>query len=500
MSDKAPEDPSTPPPPPSAAVAAAALLSGGKGAKGPLSGLKAPTNTPLGSGANTPQATPNQKVRKSLESAGAVRVSSPLIKRPDEKDMLKQVQAKLDAIALDEDGEAEDGQVVAAVDADADEDDEIVDQEFGAEDSSEDEHDHERDLEAARAEMLASLSPKTRACLETMTELDKQADNIFSEYELERKALERKFLDKYAKVFEQRKDLVADGVPLNGEKLENEGDGDESARKGVPSFWLTAMSNHVVLASLLSEEDIEALNALVDIRVADVPEDDKFGYKLEFEFGPNRFFTNKVISKTYYIANFYHQGSYPVLDRAEATPIEWKSQDVNLAEKLVTKTSGGKSGRPERRRVVKQPKESFFNFFSTPWQDKEHGGRGDTMEEEEKYELASEDFEIAEVIRRKLVPKALGWFLAEEEDDEFEEEEDSDDDEGDEDDDDDYDEDSDEDEDDSEDDEDDVSDDDDDESDKPRKTPKGKKGKKGKGPQYNVVDGQEGGQPECKQQ
>jgi hypothetical protein len=72
---------------------------------------------------------------------------------------------------------------------------------------------------------------------------------------------------------------------------------------------------------------------------------------------------------------------------------------------------------------VKQEEDSFFNFFSTPWQDNAHGGRGDDMEDEEKYVLASEDFECAEVFRRKLVPKALGWFLGEEEDDEFEDEE-----------------------------------------------------------------------------
>ena len=43
-----------------------------------------------------------------------------------------------------------------------------------------------------------------------------------------------------------------------------------------------------------------------------------YGYKLDFHFNTNDFFTNSVLSKTYYLPNFYDEiGSYPILKACE---------------------------------------------------------------------------------------------------------------------------------------------------------------------------------------
>src|ERR1700733_10261911 len=70
--------------------------------------------------------------------------------------------------------------------------------------------------------------------------------------------------------------------------------------KGVPEFWLTAMKNMIALADLITAKDEEVLRHLTDVRLSylDVP-----GFRLEFEFAENEFFTNKVLTKSY----FYQQ-------------------------------------------------------------------------------------------------------------------------------------------------------------------------------------------------
>jgi nucleosome assembly protein 1-like 1 len=68
---------------------------------------------------------------------------------------------------------------------------------------------------------------------------------------------------------------------------------EETTKKGIPSFWLTALSTHPTIGSLVTEEDVPALDALADVSCSYA--DDFTSFTLTFTFDDNDFFTNKVI-------------------------------------------------------------------------------------------------------------------------------------------------------------------------------------------------------------
>ncbi|CAH1758234.1 12461_t:CDS:2 [Entrophospora sp. SA101] len=136
--------------------------------------------------------------------------------------------------------------------------------------------------------------------------------------------------------------------------------------KGIPEFWLTAMKNVENIDSLITERDQEALKYLVDIRMSHLEE--KPGFKLEFEFDEkNPYFTNKILSKTYYYQEKLGYGGDYVYDHAEGEAI-----DTN------------------KSRIVKTtiPVESFFKFFSPP----------------------KIDYHLGEELKDKLIPHAVDWY------------------------------------------------------------------------------------------
>ncbi|KAL1921135.1 uncharacterized protein VTP21DRAFT_10851 [Calcarisporiella thermophila] len=233
-------------------------------------------------------------------------------------------------------------------------------------------------------------------------------------------ALEKKYLELYAPFFDRRKAIVNGEEPkeeeveagakiASAEESEHvEGEEKEFVNvegNGVPDFWLTAMANHPQLAELISEKDAEALKHLVDVRLSylDVP-----GFKLEFEFSENAFFTNKILTKTYYYQSKPGYGGDYLYERAEGTEISWKEgQDITVERK--TKKQRHKA--TGEMRTVEQvvPAESFFNFFAPPIAPNE----GEELEEEELEELEERieaDYEVGETFKDKIIPHAIDWY------------------------------------------------------------------------------------------
>lgn len=172
---------------------------------------------------------------------------------------------------------------------------------------------------------------------------------------------------------------------------------------GIPGFWLTAMKNMVNLADIISSRDEEALNHLIDIRYSYF---EKPGFCLEFEFGDNDFFTNKVIKKRYiYKDELGKTGEY-VYDYAEGDKIEWKD-DKNLTVSVETKKQRNKNTRQTRYVKRTVPCESFFNFFDPPVVSEDMD-----VSSELQYQLES-DYQLGEEIKEKLIPRAADWFTGE---------------------------------------------------------------------------------------
>ena len=118
---------------------------------------------------------------------------------------------------------------------------------------------------------------------------------------------------------------------------------------------------------MIEEHDLPILKHLTDIALEYVED----GFKINFTFSPNEFFTNTVLTKSYESevaadddAVFFDGPSYV---KAEGTTIAWnKGKDVTV--KLVKKKQKkkGKGGKPAEVRTVVQaePQPSFFNYFS----------------------------------------------------------------------------------------------------------------------------------------
>ena len=62
--------------------------------------------------------------------------------------------------------------------------------------------------------------------------------------------------------------------------------------KGVPGFWSSAITNNSTIGGLVTEEDLEALSHITDIRVE--YNEAWSGFTLIFSFSENKFFTNTV--------------------------------------------------------------------------------------------------------------------------------------------------------------------------------------------------------------
>jgi hypothetical protein len=180
--------------------------------------------------------------------------------------------------------------------------------------------------------------------------LQKTREEQHTAYLEERKALELKYEKVFAETYAKRAAVVAGTVDP----------AESSASKGVPNFWLQAMQNNRRCADFIEEADEEALASLVDVRAEHLP--DMTGFKLTFAFGPNDYFTDKELTKTFYVPNLL-EGSMFELDRAEGCEIHWKD-GKDLTVKTVKKTV--KKGKGRAKTVTKsEPVPSFFRFFET---------------------------------------------------------------------------------------------------------------------------------------
>ncbi|KAH7857569.1 hypothetical protein Vadar_014099 [Vaccinium darrowii] len=338
-----------------------------------------------------------------------------------------------------------------------------------------------QNLAGQHSDVLESLPPKVRRRVEFLREMQSQHDELEAKFFEERAALEAKYQKLYEPLYTKRYEVVNGVFEVEGVTTEAtmEEEDKEAEEKGVPSFWVTAMKTNEVLAEEISERDEEALKYLKDIKWCRL--DNPKGFKLEFFFETNPFFSNSVLTKTYHMID----DDEPILEKAIGTEIEWYPGKC-LTQKILKKKpkKGSKNAKP----ITKTENcESFFNFFSPPQVPEDE----DDIDEDTAEELQNQmeqDYDIGSTIRDKIIPHAVSWFTGEavQGDDEFEdiEEDAEDDEEGDEDED--------------EDEEDD--DDDDEEEEKGGKSRKKSSGQKKSGTGQGG-EGQPGERPpECKQQ
>ena len=127
----------------------------------------------------------------------------------------------------------------------------------------------------------------------------------------------------------------------------------------IPKFWLTAFINHPQLSTIIEEEEEDALQYLERLDVEEF-EDIKSGYKIQFNFSENPYFSNKVLCKEFQLGSSGDPNS-------SSTDIEWKS-GYNLVEKAAQRAAVARAG--SRKRHLEN--RTFFTWFcdnSDPQQD-----------------------------------------------------------------------------------------------------------------------------------
>ncbi|CDH53142.1 nucleosome assembly protein [Lichtheimia corymbifera JMRC:FSU:9682] len=290
--------------------------------------------------------------------------------------------------------------------------------------------------------------------------LQSQHAELEGKFQEEILALEKKYLALYTPLYTKRAQVIAGAYEPTeeeveaGKKVDEEQDEDNEQQKqkqpaasvsdnkedkeddehvdGIPEFWLTALKNHPQISESITDQDEQALKHLVDIRLSYM---DKPGFKLEFEFADNDYFTDKVLTKTYYYQDHAYGGDF-VYDHAEGCTIHWK-ENKDLTVKVETKKQRHKG--TNKTRVVKRtvPADTFFSFFSPP----SFPGDDEELDEEEAEGLDAKlevDYETGEEFKDKIIPHAVDYFTgkaleyegfeSEDEEDFFEEDDDDDDD------------------------------------------------------------------------
>lgn len=200
---------------------------------------------------------------------------------------------------------------------------------------------------------VESLPAPVRKRVAGLKGIQKQHSELEAEFQKEVLELEKKYFKKFTPLYEKRAKIVngmqepteeevkAGDVEENSEAMEQD-KGEETATedvKGIPEFWLSSMKQQISLAEMITDRDEAALKHLSDIRMEYL---EKTGFRLIFEFADNEFFTNKIITKTYFYQEERGYGGDFIYDHAEGDKIDWKT-GKDLTVRIESKKQRNKS-------------------------------------------------------------------------------------------------------------------------------------------------------------
>ncbi|EQC37203.1 hypothetical protein SDRG_05429 [Saprolegnia diclina VS20] len=268
-------------------------------------------------------------------------------------------------------------------------------------------------IEDVEAEVV--LPPAVAARVAHLKTLQEQQAVIEAQFEEERRQLELKYEKLYQPLYDER------ALVVTGEK--EVASADEKAEEaepsvGIPKFWVKALMNHPMIEQMITDRDIPALEFLKNVKSESLTETN--GFRLEFHFAPNEFFTNDVLTKVYDVAE--GPSGDAMLKNIVGTPINW-NEGKNLCEKKKKIKQKAKNGGATRLVTKIEPCDSFFQFFSPvemPTEDEEE-------ESDEIMHQLDTDFQIGFTIHETIVPQAVLWFTGEAEVDDSDYEDDEDD-------------------------------------------------------------------------
>lgn len=274
---------------------------------------------------------------------------------------------------------------------------------------------------------IENLPVEVKKNVEALKGVQVKQIELQNQYKRECLELEKKYLELQKPLYERRQAIITGAAQPTPEEIEA-GEAQSSkddpeytplpkdvapASTGIPEFWLTALRTHVAFSDIITDRDADALKSLSDIQIEYLPTTEKKpGFKLRFFFGPNDFFENDVLEKTYlYQEEVGYSGDF-MYDHAIGTEIKWK-EDKDLTKEFEVKKQRNKN--TNRTRLVRKarPTASFFNFFSPPLPPSDEAIESGDLEEEELEELEEKlemDYQLGEDLKEKVIPRAIDYF------------------------------------------------------------------------------------------
>ena len=257
---------------------------------------------------------------------------------------------------------------------------------------------HQQDEEEDHVKaFISNLSPTQRACVKALESLHSDFEALAAKQRKELRAIDRKYEELSSPIFLRRANIIS-----------GEDQGGDTESKGIPGFWLRAMKQNAGMRENITERDEHVLKDLMDIRCSTLPEEEGVGFRIEFFFRQNNFFSNTTLTKTYYMED----SEYDEVERAKGTEIQWK-EGRNLTVKTTKKRQRKKNSHETRVVVKTEPCESFFNFFSPPVLPQIGEGPVDSEELEQRRDELSADLDLGLSFFDELVPSAVKWFTGE---------------------------------------------------------------------------------------
>jgi len=283
-----------------------------------------------------------------------------------------------------------------------------------------------------------------------LRKLQLESVNIESQFYQKVHELECEYAERMAPLYEKRRQIINGeyepgeneydiAVPLDREFLAEElykqsainNDLPESEKtflipdgKGLNEFWVTVLRNDATIGGMVETQDEAVLKHLTNIEVVNSKTPAKF--TLVFHFSPNDYFTNTTLTKEYTMEckpdpkdPFSYSG--PEIVSTVGCKIDWKP-GKNLTVKTVTKKQKHKQKGGSRIVTKEEKTPTFFDFFSPPEIPK---GQNDDADPEIR-EALEFDFQIGQMFRDNVVPRAVLHYTGEalDDDDEYEDEED----------------------------------------------------------------------------
>ncbi|GMT24502.1 hypothetical protein PFISCL1PPCAC_15799, partial [Pristionchus fissidentatus] len=277
-------------------------------------------------------------------------------------------------------------------------------------------------------EMLSKLSAKVKARVSALKAIQTKSIDIEAKFYSKVHELEKQFEAEFNAVNEERRKIVSGEYEPTAEESKlplihgateeeikelNEKSEADSGEKGIPEFWLTVLKSAENIGEAIQECDEPILKFLTNISTT--VELEPAGFTLVFHFAENPYFKNSTIKKQYKLEikpdaeePFEYDG--PAVTETTGDKIEWH-EGKDCTKKVIKKKQ--KKGANAGKFLTKTVKaDSFFNFFDPPKVDADHKNEEDD-EDDETQELLRADFEIGQIIRDHVIPRAVLFFTGE---------------------------------------------------------------------------------------